>query len=81
MTIFVNFTLGAKEAYLFNSPTHWAWHHLPPDVEALFTKQPPIKDVLEFALGEGGAYFVSFRDETGAVGCSKFFYHVYFGCS
>lgn len=46
-------------------------HNLPPDVEALFTKQPPIKDVIEFALGEEGAYFVSYRDADGAVYCRK----------
>ncbi|CAI6329063.1 unnamed protein product [Periconia digitata] len=72
MTIFVNFVLGPKEAYLFNSPTHWAWHNCPPDVEALFTRQPPIGDVLEYALGEGGAYFLSYRDTDGDIKCSHF---------
>ncbi|KAF2016676.1 hypothetical protein BU24DRAFT_423049 [Aaosphaeria arxii CBS 175.79] len=72
MTVFVTFSMGSKEAYFFNSPTHWAWHHLPPDVEALFTKQPPIKDVIECAIGENGAYFVSFRDHDGQVYCRHY---------
>lgn len=72
MPVFVSFVMGPKEGYLFNSPTHWAWHNLPPDVEALFTKQPPIKDVIEFALGEEGAYFVSYRDADGAVYCRHY---------
>lgn len=72
MTVFVTFTMGAKEAYFFNSPTHWAWHNLPPDVEALFTKQPPIKDVLELALGSQGTYFISYRDHDGQVFCRHY---------
>ncbi|KAF2243410.1 hypothetical protein BU26DRAFT_117282 [Trematosphaeria pertusa] len=72
MTIFVNFTMGAKEAYFFNSPTHWAWHNLLPDVEALFTKQPPLKDVIEFALGDNGTYFVSYRDHDGQIFCRHY---------
>ncbi|KAF2865609.1 hypothetical protein BDV95DRAFT_612486 [Massariosphaeria phaeospora] len=72
MPVFVNFALGAKEAYFFNSPTHWAWHNLPPDVEALFTKQPALRDVLELALGEDGAYFVSYRDFDGRVLCRHY---------
>ncbi|KAF2741682.1 hypothetical protein M011DRAFT_472876 [Sporormia fimetaria CBS 119925] len=47
-------------------------HHLPPDVEALFTKQPPIKDVLELAVGEKGAYFVSFRDHDDQILCRHY---------
>lgn len=46
-------------------------HNLPPDVEALFVKQPPIKDVIEFALGDHGTYFISYRDDDGQVYCSK----------
>ncbi|KAF2731409.1 hypothetical protein EJ04DRAFT_579122 [Polyplosphaeria fusca] len=72
MTVFVTFTMGAKEAYFFNSPTHWAWRNLPPDVEALFTKTPPIKDVLELSLGEHGTYFVSFRDSDGQIYCRHY---------
>ncbi|ORY03557.1 hypothetical protein BCR34DRAFT_667373 [Clohesyomyces aquaticus] len=72
MTVFVTFTMGAKEAYFFNSPTHWAWHNLPPDVEALFTKSPPMKDVLELALGENGTYFISYRDHDGQIFCRHY---------
>ncbi|KAJ4348696.1 uncharacterized protein N0V89_010074 [Didymosphaeria variabile] len=46
--------------------------NLPPDVEALFTKQPPIKDVIEFAMGENGTYFVSYRDHDGEVVCRHY---------
>lgn len=46
--------------------------NLPPDVEALFTKQPPIKDVVELALGENGTYFVSYRDHDGEVYCRHY---------
>lgn len=24
--VFNTFVMGAKEAYFFNSPTHWAWY-------------------------------------------------------
>ncbi|KAF2711154.1 hypothetical protein K504DRAFT_466173 [Pleomassaria siparia CBS 279.74] len=64
--------MGAKEAYFFNTPTHWAWHNLPPDVEALFTKTPPIKDVLDLALGNNGTYFVSYRDWDERVMCRHY---------
>lgn len=47
-------------------------HNLPPDVEALFTKQPPIQDVIEFALGDRGTYFISYRDHDGQVSCRKY---------
>lgn len=47
-------------------------HNLPPDVEALFTKQPPLKDVLELALGDNGTYFVSFRDHDGQIYCRHY---------
>lgn len=46
--------------------------NLPPDVEALFTKTPPIKDVIEFALGDNGAYFISFRDDDGQTYCRHY---------
>ncbi|KAF9732168.1 hypothetical protein PMIN03_000622 [Paraphaeosphaeria minitans] len=72
MPIFVSFVMGPKDAYFFNSPTHWAWRNLPPDVEALFTKRPPIKDVIEFALGENGTYFVSYRDHNGEIYCRHY---------
>jgi hypothetical protein len=49
-----------------------ARRNLPPDVEALFTKTPPIKDVIEFALGDNGAYFVSFRDHDGQTYCRHY---------
>jgi hypothetical protein len=54
----------------------YARHNLPPDVEALFTKTPPIKDVLELALGTQGTYFISYRDHDGQVLCRK--YLIYF---
>ena len=37
----------------------------------LFTKQPPIQDVFEMALGENWAYFVSYRDADGGLYCRK----------
>ena len=46
-------------------------HNLPPEIEMLFTKQPPIQDVFEMALGENWAYFVSYRDADGGVYCRK----------
>ncbi|KAF2660905.1 hypothetical protein K491DRAFT_577929, partial [Lophiostoma macrostomum CBS 122681] len=72
MTVFVTFTMGPHEAYFFNSPTHWARRNLPPDVESLFTNQPPIKDVLELVLGENGAYFLSFRTPDGQILCRHY---------
>ena len=48
-----------------------ARHNLSPDVEALFTKTPPIKDVLELALGTQGTYFISYRDHDGQILCRK----------
>jgi hypothetical protein len=45
--------------------------NLPSDVEALFTRQPPIKDVIEFALGDLGTYFVSYRDHDDQILCRK----------
>ncbi|KAF2031670.1 hypothetical protein EK21DRAFT_62861 [Setomelanomma holmii] len=72
MPIFATFVLGKKENYFFNTPTHWAWHNLPPDIEALFTKTPAIKDVIEFALGSNGTYFVSYRDHDGQVLCKHY---------
>lgn len=72
MAISTTFVLGTKEAYFFNSPTHWAWHNLPPDVETLFTKTPAIQDVIEFTLGANQAYFVSYRDHDGQVLCKHY---------
>lgn len=88
MPISVTFVLGKKESYFFNTPTHWAWydrprsysdgkltesrHNLPPDVEALFTKTPAIQDVVEFALGDNGTYFVSYRDHDGQLLCKHY---------
>ncbi|KAF1926687.1 uncharacterized protein M421DRAFT_213913 [Didymella exigua CBS 183.55] len=72
MAISTTFVLGQKESYFFNSPTHWAWHNLPADVEALFTKTPPIRDVIELALGPNQTYFVSYRDHDGAVACKHY---------
>jgi hypothetical protein len=42
-------------------------HNLPPDIEALFTKTPPIQDVIELALGDQGTYFVSYRDHDNQI--------------
>jgi hypothetical protein len=72
MTITVTFALGTKESYFLNSPTHWAWHNLPADVEALFTFSPPIKDVIEFALGSHGTYFLSYYDSAGHAQCKHY---------
>ncbi|KAF2826315.1 hypothetical protein CC86DRAFT_27963 [Ophiobolus disseminans] len=72
MPISVTFVLGKKENYFFNTPTHWAWHNLPPDIEALFTKSPNIKDVIELALGSNGTYFISYRDHDGQVLCKHY---------
>ncbi|KAF2502693.1 hypothetical protein BU16DRAFT_16975 [Lophium mytilinum] len=68
----VTFAMGSKDAYFFNTPTHWAWKNLPPDVESLFKKQPAVKEVFELALGDQGAYFVSFRDADGLIYCRHF---------
>lgn len=67
MTISTTFVLGPKSAYFFNTPTHWAYHDLPADIETLFTTQPPIRDVVELALGPTGSYFVSYRDHTNQL--------------
>jgi hypothetical protein len=72
MTISTTFVLGQKQSYFFNSPTHWAWHDLPPDVEILFTKTPPIRDVIELALGANETYFVSYRDHDGTIACKHY---------
>lgn len=72
MAISTTFVLGPKEAYFFNSPTHWAWHNLPPEVEALFTKTPSIQDVIELTLGAHQAFFVSYRDHDGQVLCKHY---------
>ncbi|KAF1917949.1 hypothetical protein BDU57DRAFT_528453 [Ampelomyces quisqualis] len=72
MPISVTFVLGKKESYFFNTPTHWAWHNLPPDVEALFTKTPAIQDVIELALGNNGTYLVSYRDHDGQILCKHY---------
>lgn len=72
MTISTTFVLGSKEAYFFNTPTHWAWHNLPPDIEALFTKTPAIRDVLDLALGANQSYFVSYRDHDGQTRCKHY---------
>lgn len=69
MTISTTFVLGANEAYFFNTPTHWAHHHLPADIETLFTKTPPIRDVIEFSLRTNGAYFISYRDHDAQLYC------------
>jgi hypothetical protein len=47
-------------------------HNLPPDIEALFTKTPAIKDVLELALGNSGTYFISYRDHDDQVLCKHY---------
>ncbi|KAH6642474.1 hypothetical protein C7974DRAFT_430928 [Boeremia exigua] len=72
MTVSTTFVLGAKDTYFFNTPTHWAHHNLPGDINALFTKTPPIRDVIELALGVDGAYFVSYRDHDGGVLCKHY---------
>lgn len=64
--------MGPKETYFFNTPTHWAWHNLPPDIEALFTKTPPIKDVIELAISDKETYFVSYRDHDGKILCKHY---------
>ncbi|KAF1348288.1 hypothetical protein EJ07DRAFT_169644 [Lizonia empirigonia] len=72
MAISTTFVLGPKEAYFFNSPTHWAWHNLPPEVKTLFTKTPSIQDVIELTLGANQAFFVSYRDHDGQVLCKHY---------
>jgi hypothetical protein len=42
-------------------------HNLPPDIESLFTSTPPIKDVLELALGPNSTYFISYRDASSTL--------------
>jgi len=63
MPISTTFLLGPNSSYFFNTPTHWAYHNLPPDITSLFT-QTPLISVIEFALGTNGAYFLSYRDPT-----------------
>ncbi|KAF1938383.1 hypothetical protein EJ02DRAFT_410588 [Clathrospora elynae] len=72
MPIFATFVMGAKETYFFNTPTHWAWHNLPPDIEALFTQTPPIIDVIELALSSNQTYFISYRDHDGQIKCKHY---------
>ncbi|CAO2648653.1 Nn.00g079200.m01.CDS01 [Neocucurbitaria sp. VM-36] len=72
MPIYATFVLGSKETYFFNTPTHWAWHNLPPDIEALFTKTPAIKDVIELAIGAHETYFISYRDHDGKIRCKHY---------
>ncbi|KAF1830101.1 hypothetical protein BDW02DRAFT_642408 [Decorospora gaudefroyi] len=67
MPIFTTFVMGSKESYFFNTPTHWAWHNLPPDIEALFTATPPITDVIELALAPNSTYFITYRDATNTI--------------
>jgi hypothetical protein len=45
---------------------------MPPDIEALFTKTPAMKDVIELALGTNGTYFVSYRDHDDQVLCKHY---------
>ncbi|KAF2640670.1 hypothetical protein P280DRAFT_370132, partial [Massarina eburnea CBS 473.64] len=73
MPIYMTFVMGPKESYFFNTPTHWAWHNLPPEIEALFTTPPPPTDVLELALGDAGAYFMTYRDaSTNTILCKHY---------
>src|SRR5690242_7424136 len=53
MPISTTFLLGPNSSYFFNTPTHWAYHNLPPDITSLFT-QTPLISVIEFALGTNG---------------------------
>ncbi|KAL6705231.1 hypothetical protein ACN47E_007191 [Coniothyrium glycines] len=72
MPIFQTFVMGEKETYFFNTPTHWAWHNLPADIEALFTKQPPLRDVIELAIGPSSSYFISYRDHDNQLLCKHY---------
>ncbi|KAF1844508.1 uncharacterized protein K460DRAFT_335276 [Cucurbitaria berberidis CBS 394.84] len=72
MPIFATFVMGPKETYFFNTPTHWAWHNLPPDIESLLTKTPAIKDVIELALSDKGTYFISYRDHDDQILCKHY---------
>lgn len=62
---------GPNDSYFLNSPTKWSMAGLPPDVGALFTKQPKIKEVYEMALGPDGSYMVAYLDHTGCRLCTR----------
>lgn len=47
-------------------------HNLHPDIEALFTKTPAIKDVIELSTGNNGTYFVSYRNHDGQILCKHY---------
>ena len=47
-------------------------HNLPPDIEALFTKTPAIKEVIELAISDKETYCISYRDHDGQVLCKHY---------
>jgi hypothetical protein len=47
-------------------------HNLPPDIEALITSTPPVKDVIEVALSENQTYFISYRDQNSQMQCKHY---------
>ena len=44
-------------------------HNLPVHVEALFTRQPPIKDIYECVLGPANSYYVGYLDNDNKIYC------------
>lgn len=38
----------------------------------MFTKQPPVRDVIELALGPNSSYFISYRDHDGQILCKHY---------
>ena len=44
-------------------------HNLPPAVEKLFTKQPPIKDIYELVIGPSGSYYIGYLGSDNKVYC------------
>lgn len=69
--IYICFAFGPKENYFFNAPSQWARKNLPVSINALFTKNPPIKEVYELVLGENDSYYIGYLDSDGKVYCRK----------
>lgn len=62
---------GPNDSYFLNSPTKWSMAGLPPDVGALFTQQPKIKEVYDMALGPDDSFLVAYLDHTGCRICMR----------
>ncbi|KAI9722999.1 MAG: hypothetical protein M1812_001448 [Candelaria pacifica] len=65
----VCFAFGPQNSYLLNCPSKWARNNLPAAIDRLFTKQPPIKDVYELALGPAESYYIGYKDADNKLYC------------